>query len=309
MKRYRDSLRALTLGLSLVPALIAGALTSLPAHASPVPAASPPTAAAPLGAPRPAGVIRLTAIAAAAARALDVQRAATLAALATTVVRPGDTLSAIASARCGSADDWTGIYDASRAAGTIGADPNLVYPGQHVILHCTHPGFASNGVAQVADVMRPRHVTVHSVTVHHATAHHAHYQCGDGDGDGMDLPCSDLHKAAPVVVSHHSSSGGSSGNGSGGCSDPSGTLSDAQVAMVWNCAGGPSWADQAAITISMCESGHNTFAQNPSGATGLFQILGAVVPGNLDDAHVNALNAVSKFTASGDNWSQWVCKP
>jgi len=93
-----------------------------------------------------------------------------------------------------------------------------------------------------------------------------------------------------------------------GCYDPSGQLSYAQVAMVWECAGGPAWAVGSAETISMCESGHNTNAYNPSGATGLFQILGSVVSGNLYDAHVNALNAVSKFTASGDTWSQWVCQ-
>lgn len=94
-----------------------------------------------------------------------------------------------------------------------------------------------------------------------------------------------------------------------GCSDPSGHLSDAQMIMIWTCAGGPSWADSAMLAVTECESGHNTTAYNPSGATGLFQILGAVVPGNLFDAHVNALNAVSKFDASGDTWAQWSCQP
>ena len=78
--------------------------------------------------------------------------------------------------------------------------------------------------------------------------------------------------------------------------------------MVWECAGGPSWAASAAVVIATCESGMNTDAYNPSGATGLFQILGAVVSGGLTDAHVNALNAVSKFRASGDSWAQWVCQ-
>jgi hypothetical protein len=95
---------------------------------------------------------------------------------------------------------------------------------------------------------------------------------------------------------------------SSGCSDPSGVLSGAQVAMVWNCAGGPVSQDAAAIAITMCESGHNTQAYNPSGATGLFQILGSVVPGDLYDAHVNALNAVDKFNQAG-GWSPWVCQP
>jgi hypothetical protein len=49
-------------------------------------------------------------------------------------------------------------------------------------------------------------------------------------------------------------------------------------------------------------------AYNPSGATGLWQILGSVVPGSLYNAYVNALNAVAKFRASGQTFAQWVCK-
>jgi hypothetical protein len=80
--------------------------------------------------------------------------------------------------------------------------------------------------------------------------------------------------------------------------------------MLWVCAGGPAWAETAAENVSECESGHNTYAYNPSGATGLWQILGQVVfTGSLYDAHVNAQNAVSKFQASGDSWAQWVCQP
>ena len=97
-----------------------------------------------------------------------------------------------------------------------------------------------------------------------------------------------------------------------GCSDPSGHLSYAQVGMLWLCAGGPAWAEQAAENVSECESGHWTngpHAYNPSGASGLWQILGQVVPGWIFDAHVNALNAVAKFKASGETWAQWVCKP
>ncbi len=77
---------------------------------------------------------------------------------------------------------------------------------------------------------------------------------------------------------------------------------------LWESAGGPGWAAWAAATIAECESGGNVYAYNPSGATGLWQILGAVVPGNLYDPFVNALNAVSKFRASGDTFAQWVCR-
>jgi hypothetical protein len=119
------------------------------------------------------------------------------------------------------------------------------------------------------------------------------------------------HSVAPVA--HHQpagSSGGSSSSGSSGCSDPSGHLTASQMSMLWLCAGGPSWAVSHALRIAMCESGWNTFAHNPSGATGLWQILGQVTAfgGSLRDAHVNALNAVAKFRASGDTFAQWVCQ-
>ncbi len=89
----------------------------------------------------------------------------------------------------------------------------------------------------------------------------------------------------------------------------SGQLTPAQVGAYWLAAGGPAWAEQASETVAMCESGDNTNAYNPSGASGLWQILGQVVPGNIFDPMVNALNAVSKFNASGQTWSQWTCRP
>ena len=82
------------------------------------------------------------------------------------------------------------------------------------------------------------------------------------------------------------------------------------MTMLWLCAGGPSWAVSHALSIAMCESGWWTAAHNPSGATGLWQILGQVTAfwGSLYDAHVNALNAVAKFKASGGTFAQWVCQ-
>jgi hypothetical protein len=112
--------------------------------------------------------------------------------------------------------------------------------------------------------------------------------------------------SSPSPTPFPTSSGSSGGSG---CSDPSGQLTASQVEMVWVCAGGPAWAESAAVRVTVCESSMNTHAYNPSGATGLFQIKGSVVPGDLYDAHVNALNAVSKFEASGNTWAQWTCKP
>lgn len=76
---------------------------------------------------------------------------------------------------------------------------------------------------------------------------------------------------------------------------------------LWVSAGGPSWAAAQAASIAMCESNGNPRAYNPSGASGLWQILGQVVPGNIFDPMVNAENAVAKFRASGDTFAQWVC--
>jgi len=85
-------------------------------------------------------------------------------------------------------------------------------------------------------------------------------------------------------------------------------LSFAELEQLWVAAGGPSWAAAHAAEIAECESGGHVYAHNPSGATGLWQILGQVVGGNLYAPYVNALNAVSKFRASGGNFSQWVCR-
>lgn len=87
-----------------------------------------------------------------------------------------------------------------------------------------------------------------------------------------------------------------------------GVYSYGALEALWISAGGPSWAAPQAARIGICESGGNPMAYNPSGASGLFQILGQVVPGNIFNPFVNALNAVSKFRASGDTFAQWVCQ-
>ena len=50
-------------------------------------------------------------------------------------VKPGDSLSEIASKACdGKAADWTGIYQQNLV--TVGSNPNLIYPGEHLTFHC-----------------------------------------------------------------------------------------------------------------------------------------------------------------------------
>lgn len=135
------------------------------------------------------------------------------------------------------------------------------------------------------------------------------YYCGDGDGDGWDMPCSQPGRSggpasiAPVTrpVQH-------SGPVLAVTVSGAGTYSYSGLEALWVSAGGPSWAEAHAAEIAECESGGRVNAYNPSGATGLWQILGSVVPGNLDNPYVNALNAVAKFQASGDTFAQWVCQ-
>jgi len=88
-----------------------------------------------------------------------------------------------------------------------------------------------------------------------------------------------------------------------------GNLSFAGLERLWIAAGGDAWAASSAATVAECESGGRQNAYNPSGASGYWQILGEVVPGNVFDPMVNALNAVSKWRASGKTFAQWVCKP
>lgn len=86
-----------------------------------------------------------------------------------------------------------------------------------------------------------------------------------------------------------------------------GGFSFGALESLWASAGGPSWAASQAASIALCESGGNPRAYNPSGASGLWQILGQVVPGDIFDPMVNAENAVAKFRASGDTFAQWAC--
>lgn len=200
-------------------------------------------------------------------------------------VQAGDTLSAIAGKDCNNPDDWTGI-----AARNKIPDPNVIYPGQKFTLSCVTATIKM-------PVAPPPPVTHYSAAVTGGLDHD-----GDHDNDWSDAPVTN----------------GSSGHiGAAAVSAPAntyvsvgaGVLSFTQIEQLWVSAGGPAWAEYAAGKIGECESGGRTNAYNPSGATGVFQILGAVIPGNLNDPFINAENAVAKFKASGGTWAQWVCQP
>lgn len=85
-----------------------------------------------------------------------------------------------------------------------------------------------------------------------------------------------------------------------------GTYSCSQLEQLWVSAGGPASVEFIAAEIAKAESGGNPNATEPnSGAAGLWQILGQVVPGNIYDPMVNAENAVKKYNDAG-GFSPWV---
>jgi Lysozyme like domain len=82
----------------------------------------------------------------------------------------------------------------------------------------------------------------------------------------------------------------------------SGAYSYAQLEALWIQAGGSKALAPLMAAIAEAESSGNPTAENPSGATGLWQILGAVNPAdqpNLTDPTVNAKEAVLKYRSQG----------
>lgn len=95
----------------------------------------------------------------------------------TYTVRPGDSLSEIAQRLCRQAIDWTGLYAHNK--GVIGADPNVILPGQVLGVACYDPPVKA--------------AVVHSVSRASGKTWGITYgdpnYCGDGDGDGWDVSC------------------------------------------------------------------------------------------------------------------------
>ena len=81
-----------------------------------------------------------------------------------------------------------------------------------------------------------------------------------------------------------------------------GSYSYSQLEGLWTSAGGPAAMAPVMAAIAMAESGGNPDAYNSSGASGLWQILGAVRSGDqgrLFNAQVNAKEAVLKYQSQG----------
>lgn len=79
----------------------------------------------------------------------------------------------------------------------------------------------------------------------------------------------------------------------------SGGFSAQQLEALWIQAKGPRSIAPLMAQIALAESGGVPTAYNNSGASGLWQILGALVPGDLFNPLVNAKNAVAKFRTQG----------
>ena len=72
-----------------------------------------------------------------------------------------------------------------------------------------------------------------------------------------------------------------------------------QLEGLWKQAGGPASMAGLMAAIAEAESGGRSTAQNPSGASGLWQILGVPFPGNVFDPLTNARMAVAKWRSQG----------
>lgn len=73
-------------------------------------------------------------------------RALTQLATVTVTVASGDTLSGLASRHCGNST-WTGIYQDNQSV--VGTNPNLIYPGQRLVINC------ASGTAATAPASAP----------------------------------------------------------------------------------------------------------------------------------------------------------
>jgi hypothetical protein len=98
-----------------------------------------------------------------------------------------------------------------------------------------------------------------------------------------------------VRTPHYMASGGIVGKGYAG----GGMVGYGQLEGLWNQAGGPPNLAATMAAIAEAESGGNPNARNPSGASGLWQILGLPFAGNPFDAITNARMAVAKWRTQG----------
>lgn len=95
--------------------------------------------------------------------------------------------------------------------------------------------------------------------------------------------------------------GGAVAPGGAGPAAPAGggAFGFGQLESLWTQAGGPPGVAALMAHVAQAESGGRAGARNPSGASGLWQILGQPFGGNVFDPLTNARMAVAKYTTQG----------
>lgn len=123
-------------------------------------------------------------------------RATRQVALRSYTVKGGDTLSGIAGQFCGNAGKWPSLYHGNH--GTIGADPDLILPGQKLTMSCGDPSLlpAASAAVKTAADQAPAGGKVWGVAYGYPN------YCGDGDGDGWDVACASPVTSQPAVQQH-----------------------------------------------------------------------------------------------------------
>jgi len=180
---------------------------------------------------------------------------------------------------------WTQIYADNQSL--IGADPNLIEPGEYLRIGSRPPAAPVRHYLASRDRRAPAGGRVWGVTYGYP------YYCGDGDGDGYDIPCWKIGRGpAPAR------------RAPAPAADPPARAASTVAVTV---AGAGSF--QRCVIAR--ESGGNPAAVNPaSGAGGLYQFLPSVwsslgYPGLPQDASVAMQNAAFARLYAQSGASPW----
>jgi phage tail protein X len=214
--------------------------------------------------------------------------AARVSAVRVYTVRKGDTLSSIAARYLGSARRWQGLWAANR--GTV-RNPNVIQRGQRLRIITDH--LTGGDRSYLRHLAAPWHDHPGSFT--ETTAHAVrHYSCGDGDGDGFDMPCWKLYgHSAPA--------------------SPANPAPAAPAAVPVSYGGGyPGGAFGACVVRA--ESGGNPQVMNATGHYGLYQFSAQTWAayggnpadfGNASAAEQNQVFANALAQGGQSNWSPY----
>lgn len=209
-------------------------------------------------------------------------------------VRHGDTLSSIAKQHLGHANRWPRIWDANQKKIH---NPNMLLVGMKLrIPHNTAKPDAKMVRRAVAAIPQaPHHHAHHAHHVSHASHEAAapqaassghHYRCGDGDGDGFDMPCSQLHHSQPAGAPRHDA---------------------ANISGVVN----PSAYSGFEACVIRAESGGNSQIMNSTGHYGLYQFAYSTwvahggSPSTFGHASIEEQHAVFWNTVHADGTADW----